>query len=152
MTLSAAAVDQTVNSHTLARASQPLTLLSHGAAHARLRLCLLDTDQARLADRLQLSALWALLEAQQRDYAALPDDGDELHESADRLELIGGPGRAVTELRNEAERQARRHTRLEGEIQDTVQQADVLERRIATLDADHADHAAYELALEKLGA
>lgn len=151
MTLASAdVVDQVVVETRTSSAPTPVHgMVSHAVAHARLRLCLLDTDQARLADRLQLSALWALLEAQQRDYTTLPDDGDDLLESADRLELIGGPDSAVLELRNEAERQARRRTRLEGEIQDTVQQADVLERRIATLDALHAD---YELALEKLGA
>lgn len=151
MTLASAdVVDQVVVETRTSSAPAPVHgMVSHAVAHARLRLCLLDTDQARLADRLQLSALWALLEAQQRDYTTLPDDGDDLLESADRLELIGGPDSAVLELRNEAERQARRRARLEGEIQDTVQQADVLERRIATLDARHAD---YELALEKLGA
>ncbi|MFD6094004.1 hypothetical protein ACFWGN_17960 [Oerskovia sp. NPDC060338] len=128
---------------------QPTPLLSHTVAIARLRLCLLDTDQARLAKHVALRSAWSSLALENTTYENLPDDGDALLESADRLELVGGPAAAVAELRDEATRQARRRTYVEGTITELVEAADELERDIARLDTLHAD---YELALENLGA
>lgn len=148
MTLSAGTL--VVDTALVVKDAPSIGLLPHTAAIARLRLSLLDVEQARLAKRLELSTLYANLEAQTRHYQTLPDSVvNELLESADRLALVGGPEHAVTELRNEAERQDARRRGLEASIQRDAEKADTLDREIHALDTLHAD---YELALEKLGA